>query len=643
MLTTENVKKTAESTYDSASATAHQASISAMTGAGEAIEKGQAAVDKASAAAGQTYAQAADSASRASDVSKKATASTYDRAAEASYKVTEGALNKTGEIVNTAKEGVADKTEHVVGAASTLGSHAGQSYNKAAEHPVQGLESIADAAVDLTARAVDTSASVAGSALGATAGIAGAGMNAALSAAGRVVDAAANVTGAAVGAGVGVASATYEAGKSVVGLGPNKEEGVTEKCIFSLLNLMSKCNFNNERFYINGFSKAVKLGDWSSASSRHGRARLLASSPVGPITLVIGNEASDLDSLVSSIAFSCLRHRQHSSADARIYVPVVPIPRKDFPLRTECTYALRTCFQSNSFSDALIFWDDFELVVPKLPATTEVVLTDHNVPSSVLQALITQFGWRISGIIDHHQDSGLFPDADPRIVCPTGSATTLVTEMWKNTDLVPDALLAKMMLYTILLDTVGLKEEYGRTTPRDNVAVRYLLQTIGHAEDGSDVVEDMFKAIQAAKMDITHLSARDLLRKDYKQWQADGSRYGISSVTWDFQSWINRDGAENIAAECLEWMKANDLDILVVMTAFDHGNGFGGFCRELVIFFKGIVQEDLLKALEATELELERTGTMPANAVWYRQGNIKCSRKQVQPILNAILHSPSLI
>ncbi|KAJ3189526.1 hypothetical protein HDU85_003157 [Gaertneriomyces sp. JEL0708] len=595
-----NIKKTAESTYDSASAAAHQASISAMTGAGEAIEKGQAAVDKASAAAGQTYAQAADSATRASDVSKQATASTYDRAAEASYKVTEGALNKTGEIVNTAKEGVTDKTEHVIGAASTLGSHAGQSYNKAAEHPVQGLESIADAAVDLAANAVDTGASVAGSALGATAGIAGAGVNAALSAAGRVVDAAANVTGAAVGAGVGVASATYEAGKGVVGLGPNKEEGVSER--------------------------------------NQGRARLLASSLVGPVTLVIGNEASDLDSLVSSIAFSCLRYRQHSSTDARVYLPVVPISRKDFPLRTECTYALRTCFPSQSFSDALIFWDDFEPVVSELPATTEVVLTDHNVPSSVLQALITQFGWRISGIIDHHQDSGLFPDADPRVVCPTGSATTLVTEMWKNTDLVPDALLAKMMLYTILLDTVGLKKEYGRTTPRDNDAVRYLLQTIGHAEDGSDFVEDMFKAIQAAKMDITHLSARDLLRKDYKQWQADDKRYGISSVTWDFRNWINRDGAEKIAAECLESMKAQDLDILVVMTAFDHGKGFGGFCRELVIFFKGTVQEDLLKALEATELGLGKMGTISANAVWYRQGNIKCSRKQVQPILNAILH-----
>ena len=54
--------------------------------------------------------------------------------------------------------------------------------------------------------------------------------------------------------------------------------------------------------------------------------------------IVIGNEAADLDSMASSIAYGYLLGMQ----DPRVMVlPVMPIPRADFILRTEAVYVFK--------------------------------------------------------------------------------------------------------------------------------------------------------------------------------------------------------------------------------------------------------------------------------------------------------------
>ena len=48
---------------------------------------------------------------------------------------------------------------------------------------------------------------------------------------------------------------------------------------------------------------------------------------------------------------------------------------------------------------------------------------DHNVPRSLwINATVT-------GIIDHHDDRGLFPDAKPRVIKRSASCSTLVVDL----------------------------------------------------------------------------------------------------------------------------------------------------------------------------------------------------------------------
>ena len=66
-----------------------------------------------------------------------------------------------------------------------------------------------------------------------------------------------------------------------------------------------------------------------------------SSSSPSPIIFVMGNEAMDLDSHVSSIAFAYLRHKiQLSRSDVEgvttRYIPILNLEREDFVLRGEC-------------------------------------------------------------------------------------------------------------------------------------------------------------------------------------------------------------------------------------------------------------------------------------------------------------------
>ena len=70
------------------------------------------------------------------------------------------------------------------------------------------------------------------------------------------------------------------------------------------------------------------------------RARQGALSRAGRLSVVVGNEASDLDSMVCSIAYARLLSLQQGDAAAgAVALPLLSIPRADLPLRTEARAA----------------------------------------------------------------------------------------------------------------------------------------------------------------------------------------------------------------------------------------------------------------------------------------------------------------
>ncbi|KAJ3050015.1 hypothetical protein HK097_008996 [Rhizophlyctis rosea] len=422
-----------------------------------------------------------------------------------------------------------------------------------------------------------------------------------------------------------------------------------------------------------------KLYQWLQSTKLLLRAKQYAD-----VVLVMGNEAADLDSVVSSIAYAYLREAQSRSSSTiattqphnTLHLPLIAIPRSEFQLRTECTFALKTAYQNDDISSVLTFADEIDLQsLTQPPTSLSVILTDHNSLASTYSVLAPH----ITGIIDHHADSHHHPTADPRIISVVGSCTTLVVNEWQkaiqssNPTTTTDPLatyltpsLATLLLSPILIDTIDLNPSFYRATPQDITATQFLLPylqnpTYTTLESAQPYFTSFFTALQKAKLEISHLPTPSLLIKDHKQWTFkctttnQSITVGISSVMFPLRGtngWISRENsATPIIKAATTFAQERNLDLLIIMTAFDHAEaaavgedeaGAKGFQRELIpIFNPGFVishpdeTRKIVERLERSELELVKFQEVDGASL-YVQNNVKCSRKQVQPIVQGI-------
>lgn len=371
------------------------------------------------------------------------------------------------------------------------------------------------------------------------------------------------------------------------------------------------------------------------------------------LTLVVGNESADLDSITSAIIYayfqSCAPIPKalgvDSHAGPRIYIPVLNIPERDIRIRPEllkllphagldpsCLITLDEVFPDSSSSNDAIAKDN--------PPTDlyDLVLVDHNNPTGSF----TKFKENVVGCVDHHQDEEVVPQpqkgsTDPRIISlEAGSCTSLVTEYvqpsWSALSTSAsasgaanaqddsmagvedeamrrgwDAQIAKLALASILIDTNNLKSA-NKTRDVDRRMVSYLEARIYPAPPGSvGGIFDrqaFFQEIRNAKRDLDGLSTDEVLRKDYKQWSVGsvgnvgkGERtLGISSVVKPLE-WLaqqaQRDGSDpkQSLTECInDFARARNLDVFAIMTTAKHGKPKQSR-RELMV----LVREDHVK------------------------------------------------
>ncbi|KAJ3224293.1 hypothetical protein HDU81_008642 [Chytriomyces hyalinus] len=372
-----------------------------------------------------------------------------------------------------------------------------------------------------------------------------------------------------------------------------------------------------------------------------------------PVTLVIGNEAADCDSVVSAISLSVLLTHKYKSC----FVPMVSIPRAEFPLRTDAAAALST---ARIDSNDLLFTDS--LAISRFRndnAACRAVLVDHNVPALSLTQCLPQLS--VVGIVDHHVDEAQFTDCElMRTISPCGSATSLVALMFRDTDRPPvDSNLAKLMLAPILLDTVNLNKAFNRVTQQDVEAFNFLMRVIRDEGDAGFEPTAFFNFLQNAKADVSGLSMVDLLMRDYKQSGSVGSKtgrkveLGISSVGTHVLDLIRKQPSISDAGgpwdAALETLKSfalkKELDILMVMTAYED-SAERVFKRELLLYSESKDLSDFLCAQmeQSTDMGLSRMEFNANNQVtdkmkWFAVRNTKMSRKLVQPILAGILES----
>ncbi|KAI1103097.1 DHH phosphoesterase [Jackrogersella minutella] len=378
-----------------------------------------------------------------------------------------------------------------------------------------------------------------------------------------------------------------------------------------------------------------------------------------PLHFVVGNESADLDSLCSTLFLAYFRSHVPPHT---LHIPLCHLARDDLSLRPEFSAVLR---------HAAVLEDDV-LTLSELPARDDLkpgdtrwVLVDHNVMTG---ALGEAYGDRVVGCIDHHDDEGQVPrDAEPRVIEKCGSCMSLTVEhcqqVWETLSQGDDASrevnaqLALLALAPILVDTTNLGNK-DKTTPHDTRAVAVAESRISSAartsssssSSSADRAYDragFFADVAALKEDLSHLSPRDVLRKDYKEWAEGSARLGTSSVPQSFAALVRKAGGEGALARVLEgWGAERGVDVSVVLTTCKEG---GSFQRELLVWVRG--GEGLVTAVKrfvegegGERLGLRAWGEggldEDVEGSWRRcwvQGTLEYSRKQIAPMLREVL------
>jgi len=407
-----------------------------------------------------------------------------------------------------------------------------------------------------------------------------------------------------------------------------------------------------------------------------GNAAILSDS-AQKIHVVLGNEAADADSIVSSLCCAYLKQKYHLSpgAASSVFVPMCCIPRSDLVLRRDVS----VLFEMAGLSiDDLICLEDCALDTLATEGRLSLTLTDHNKlaekwghDESTLNALDTA----VCHIVDHHFDKGAHAhvQGDSRNIAydssegkeVTGSTCTLVAEAFfemleqngdmKDTndhaigiDIQGD--IATLLAGVILLDTSNMSEAVGKGRPRDASALDKLLPLLPPSIPDRSCFFTQLRDAKTSPMFWNSLSAADCIRLDYKQFSVKKNndnevvQLGMSSVFISSATFLTKQDAINSIIS----LQAR-IDLLVLMCMIVPEDG--GIPRREILAAGPASRLDSLDLylqsdVRACQADAQRIGERvdlgDMGCGWvvdiYVQGNIKMSRKQIAPILEIFLN-----
>ncbi|XP_073423085.1 exopolyphosphatase PRUNE1 isoform X2 [Dendrobates tinctorius] len=337
--------------------------------------------------------------------------------------------------------------------------------------------------------------------------------------------------------------------------------------------------------------------------------------------VVLGNEACDLDSMVSAITLAYYLAKTSSSKNI-VFVPVLNIPRQDFPLRTESAFFLK----ENCLPEALLIFRD-EIDLGGLYEAGQLVLSlvDHNVlprADSFMEDVVTE-------VIDHH-----IVDRSPSRNCRVtaelvGSCTTLVAEkILREAPHILDPQVASMLRDAIVLDCVNMAPAAGKVTPKDTEYVIILESKFPDLPPRGAV----FDSLQNAKFNVSGLTTDQMLRKDLKVLVGLDIRLAISAIYMDIEEFLQRKDMED---ELQDFCQRHHYNVIVAMAiAFTSAEPR----RQIAVYsLQGVLRAMVSNVLEqATSPDLELspiTHHSCSHVTAYSQGNTVASRKKVLPIL----------
>ncbi|GAA6232427.1 protein prune homolog isoform X1 [Lates japonicus] len=354
------------------------------------------------------------------------------------------------------------------------------------------------------------------------------------------------------------------------------------------------------------------------------RAVQVNSDQPGPqFHVVMGNEACDVDSMVSALAFAYfLSKTVHSEMLA---LPLLNIHQSDLLLRSDNLFLLR---QTGLSPDLLLFRDQLDLRALHRAGCLQLTLVDHN----VLPSSDSDLEGAVVEVIDHH-----LLEREPSPSCPVtvetvGSCATLVTErIVQKAPQILDQQLAQLLYAAVVLDCVNMAPAAGKVTPKDSQYAA-MLETCFPALPPRGA---LFQALQNSKFDVSGLNTEQMLLKDMKA--VSGSlNVAVSVLYITLEEFLQRAGLE---AELSGFCQKFGFDLLLLMTiSFTESKEP---IRELAVFsHSATCREQVSQYLEQARnpaLNLCPISSPHLHITAYQQGNTLASRKKLLPIVKDFL------
>lgn len=341
--------------------------------------------------------------------------------------------------------------------------------------------------------------------------------------------------------------------------------------------------------------------------------------------IVLGNESADLDSVVSSLIMAYFQQVANPSA-ANSPLPVINIPRQELRLRADISFLLDWLKVDQT---DLTFIDEIDLSDQAAHLPLSLTLVDHN-QLAPHQASLKEL---VTVIIDHHIESGQYDQAVEKTIQPAGSTATLVWNLFFQNH--PDALdrnLARFLLAPILIDTALLGDPV-KTTTLDQQAAKWLRD---RAQINITVFYDL---LQAKKRNLSHLTAQEILKKDFKAWRWNTQTGGISSTPERVEQLLQT--KEGLLKAAKKLAAVNGFDFYMIM-----GSGYKPDpCRDLLIWSPDHrLVEQLTAHLKKSSIGLKKVPLSPTLAppeayfYYFQQKNALFSRKQMAAELHSFFN-----
>jgi manganese-dependent inorganic pyrophosphatase len=216
---------------------------------------------------------------------------------------------------------------------------------------------------------------------------------------------------------------------------------------------------------------------------------------------VVGHSNPDTDSVTSAIAYAALLNAQGTEAKACMQ-----------------------CEAAGLNPESKLVLERFGLAAPEAisdAAGKQLALVDF---SDIGQGPANLGDAEVVAIVDHHKIGDVTTN-NPILFRaePVGCTGTVLNKMYKDAGVAISKDVAGGMLCAILSDTVNFKSP--TCTPDDQAAVEELKAIAGVA-DTDELFMDMLKAKSA----VEGVPAKDLLFRDYKDFDMKGNKVGVGQL-----------------------------------------------------------------------------------------------------------------